>query len=213
MPAKVSDSVRATVTAGLAKLVDDVNQYAPPIHAPTAKGTADPRPVRTQPWITNNSPTVAITSESHSAPEERSRCDRLIASSSNIRFASIVPTHPPIVCATAYSAVSRVEMVPSRRSTSVTIGLKCAPAGADSLGDQPADEVEAELADTGLGLRRQFDVGGVQRVDHDPSSTVATDEMRSRSSATVASNAAFVPTGTGSGTDQCSQPPGPSSSS
>ncbi len=26
MPANVSDSVRATVTAGLAKLVDDVNQ-------------------------------------------------------------------------------------------------------------------------------------------------------------------------------------------
>ena len=26
MPAKVSDSVRATVTAGLAKLVEDVNQ-------------------------------------------------------------------------------------------------------------------------------------------------------------------------------------------
>ena len=28
MPAKVSESVRATVTAGFAKLVDDVNQYA-----------------------------------------------------------------------------------------------------------------------------------------------------------------------------------------
>ena len=29
MPAKVFDSVRPMVTAGLAKLVDDVNQYAP----------------------------------------------------------------------------------------------------------------------------------------------------------------------------------------
>ena len=28
MPAKVFDSVRANVTAGLAKLVDEVNQYA-----------------------------------------------------------------------------------------------------------------------------------------------------------------------------------------
>ena len=28
MPAKVSDSIRATVTAGLAKLVELVNQYA-----------------------------------------------------------------------------------------------------------------------------------------------------------------------------------------
>ena len=29
MPANVSDSVRASVTAGLAKLVDDVKKYAP----------------------------------------------------------------------------------------------------------------------------------------------------------------------------------------
>ena len=28
MPANVSDKLRATVMAGLAKLVDDVNQYA-----------------------------------------------------------------------------------------------------------------------------------------------------------------------------------------
>ena len=35
MPAKVSLNMRATVTAGLAKLVDEVNQYAAPIHAAT----------------------------------------------------------------------------------------------------------------------------------------------------------------------------------
>lgn len=31
IPANESDNVRATVTAGLAKLVDDVNQYAAPM--------------------------------------------------------------------------------------------------------------------------------------------------------------------------------------
>lgn len=63
MPAKLFDSIRATVTAGLAKLVEDVNQYDPPMHAPTASGTAAPRPVRTHPWMTSSTPTVAITHE------------------------------------------------------------------------------------------------------------------------------------------------------
>ena len=73
MPAKESDRVRATVTAGLAKLVEEVNQYAPPIQTPTAKGTARARPVRTQPWITSSRPTVATTSESQSAPRRAGR--------------------------------------------------------------------------------------------------------------------------------------------
>ena len=38
IPAKVSDSVRARVTAGLAKLVDEVKKYAPVMYAPTANG-------------------------------------------------------------------------------------------------------------------------------------------------------------------------------
>ncbi len=36
IPAKLSERVRAMVTAGLAKLVEDVNQYAPAIQNPTA---------------------------------------------------------------------------------------------------------------------------------------------------------------------------------
>ena len=36
MPANVFVSDRAMVTAGLAKLVDDVNQYAAVMYAPTA---------------------------------------------------------------------------------------------------------------------------------------------------------------------------------
>src|SRR5258706_11043956 len=119
MPANVSENMRAIVTAGLAKLVDDVNQYAPPIHTPTANGTADARPARTQPWITNSKPIVATTSDSHSAPEERTRVDRSTAGKLNIRFTTTVPMQPPILCATEYSTASRVEIVPSSRSTSV----------------------------------------------------------------------------------------------
>jgi hypothetical protein len=36
IPANESDIERAKSTAGFAKLVDEVNQYAPPIHTPTA---------------------------------------------------------------------------------------------------------------------------------------------------------------------------------
>ena len=44
---------------------------------------------------------VAITSDNHSAPDDRTFVDTFTASSSNMRFARIVPTHPPAVCATA----------------------------------------------------------------------------------------------------------------
>ena len=47
IPAKVSVKTRATVTAGFAKLVDDVNQYAAPMYAPTVGATHTPRPVLT----------------------------------------------------------------------------------------------------------------------------------------------------------------------
>ena len=64
MPAKVSESVLAMVTAGLAKLVELVNHV----------GAADPggdgerdhgcSTAWTQPWMTSNRPTVATTSDS-----------------------------------------------------------------------------------------------------------------------------------------------------
>jgi hypothetical protein len=38
MPAKVFESERAMVMAGLANEVDEVNQYAAPIHAATIQG-------------------------------------------------------------------------------------------------------------------------------------------------------------------------------
>src|SRR5437868_5125254 len=97
MPAKVFESVRAMVTAGLAKLVDEVNQYAPAIHSPTANGTARARPVRTHPWITRMRPMVATTSDSHSAADDRCLVDTLMAGSWNIRLAITAPQHAPIV--------------------------------------------------------------------------------------------------------------------
>src|ERR1700722_833771 len=58
MPENVSETARASVTAGLANDVDDVNQYAAVIYAPTAKGTAVGLR-RTQPQITASRPNVA----------------------------------------------------------------------------------------------------------------------------------------------------------
>src|SRR6478735_6763564 len=101
IPANVSDIVRAIVTAGLAKLVDEVNQYAPPIHTPTANGTAAARPVRTQPWITSRRPNVATTSDSHKAAEDRDVVDHWTAGRSNIRLATIAPRQAPTTWAPA----------------------------------------------------------------------------------------------------------------
>ena len=50
------------VTAGLAKEVEAVNQYAAPIHAPAAQATCWTQPVRTRATMTNSSPAVATTS-------------------------------------------------------------------------------------------------------------------------------------------------------
>ena len=49
IPANEFERVRAIVTAGFANDVEDVNQYAPVIHAPTANGTVEPFPERTMP--------------------------------------------------------------------------------------------------------------------------------------------------------------------
>ncbi len=49
IPEKVSVMVRAIVTAGLAKLVDEVNQYAAVMYPPTAKATRSALLERTVP--------------------------------------------------------------------------------------------------------------------------------------------------------------------
>ena len=48
-----------------------------------------------QPWMTSSSPTVATTSASQSAPDERVLVERSMAGSSNIRLARTAPTQPP----------------------------------------------------------------------------------------------------------------------
>src|SRR5690606_26799828 len=91
MPANVSDSARATVTAGLAKLVELVTQYAPTIHPATANATTSERPDRTQPWITSSRPRVATISDNHRAGEDRSAVASWTAGSSNMMFATTAP--------------------------------------------------------------------------------------------------------------------------
>jgi hypothetical protein len=61
MPENVFETVRASVTAGLANDVDDVNQYAAVMYAPTANGTAPARS-REHPHITAIKPNVATNS-------------------------------------------------------------------------------------------------------------------------------------------------------
>ena len=99
MPAKVFENVRAIVTAGLAKLVDDVNQYAAPMYAPTANGAADPRPERATPKIDEQQPAVATASASQSPPPDRVLVDHSTAGSENIRLARIAPAMPPAIWA------------------------------------------------------------------------------------------------------------------
>ena len=50
--------------------------------------------MRTHPWITSNRVTVATTSDSHRAGEDRSLVDSSTAGSSNIRLATTAPAHP-----------------------------------------------------------------------------------------------------------------------
>jgi hypothetical protein len=61
MPLKVSVAARARETAGLAKDVDEVNQYAAVMYQATAYGVAD-LCVRWQPQITIIRPKVATNS-------------------------------------------------------------------------------------------------------------------------------------------------------
>ena len=64
IPANVSENIRDTVTAGFAKLVDEVKKYAAPMYAPTATAITTPflRGIRK---ITISRPSVAITSPNH----------------------------------------------------------------------------------------------------------------------------------------------------
>src|SRR5579864_7186029 len=127
MPANVSESVRAIVTAGFAKLVEDVSQYAPPMYAPTPMGTSAVRPDRTPPKITSSRPNVAMTSLNQRWGPHRTVDEISTAGSANITLATTAPATPPPICATPYASTSGPLMPPKRQSASVTTGFKWAP--------------------------------------------------------------------------------------
>src|SRR5437763_2160769 len=127
MPVNVFVKVRATVTAGFAKLVDDVNQYAAPIYAPTSNGATDDRPDRAMPNTTSTSPAVATISPNHSPPPERVLVDHSTAGSEYMRLTSIAPQIPPEICSGMYASRSRRLIPPKNASARLTTGLRCAP--------------------------------------------------------------------------------------
>src|SRR5258708_6246550 len=126
MPANVSLAARASVTAGFANDVDDVNQYAAVMYAPTANGTTPGR-LRADPQITARSPNVATNSPTHCPIPVRSWRDAENKGSPNITCAIATPTNAPASCATTYAGTSRHGVPPCAASESVTAGLKCAP--------------------------------------------------------------------------------------
>ncbi len=95
IPAKVSESMRPTVIAGFAKLVEEVKKYAAPIYAPTAAGAVRARPVRASAKITSSSPAVAMISDRKWPGEARCLAEMLTAGRENIRLATTAPAMQP----------------------------------------------------------------------------------------------------------------------
>src|ERR671930_440584 len=99
IPAKVSLKARPTVTAGFANEVEEVNQYADPMYAPTAAGATAARPDDANAKISTMSPAVATTSPSHRWAALRSFVDQDTAASPYIRFATTAPATAPTIWA------------------------------------------------------------------------------------------------------------------
>ena len=127
IPAKVSEKVRATVTAGLAKLVDEVKKYAPAMYAATASANHCSLRDLTTPIITIKRPKVAMASDNQISHPVRFFVDQLTTSSSNMRLAAIAPDIPPMNWASTKNPAVRVSICFSVLAHSVTIGLKWAP--------------------------------------------------------------------------------------
>src|ERR1700731_3638142 len=111
MPANVSLRHRASVTAGFAKEVEAVNQYAAVMYAPTANGTASDRRLA-HPQITARRPKVAITSLSACGKPVRTWVDQANVGSPNIASAPATPTNAPTSCAGTYAETSRTDRPP-----------------------------------------------------------------------------------------------------
>src|SRR5437763_13578490 len=97
MPANVLEHSRPTLSAGLAKLVELVNQYAAPMYAPTAAGAEAPRRVRASEKMTSNRPRVAMTSANRCAGLARCLVEMLTAANANIALAAIAPMMQPTI--------------------------------------------------------------------------------------------------------------------
>ena len=123
IPAKVFDRLLASVAAGLAKLVEDVNRMAAPMYAPTAYGTAAERWERMRPKTTRTRPRVAMTSEAHKPLVVRTCCDTSTAGSPKMTFARTAPTVAPASWAATYVSASRGASPPDTQATSVIAGL------------------------------------------------------------------------------------------
>ena len=128
IPANELERVRAIVTAGFAKEVEEVAKYAAVMYPATAKGAMTCRPDVATPKTIMRRPNVATISPSQMPPPERTCVERFTASSPNIRFAMIAPITPPTIWAITYPTASFVDLSPpNMRSAIVTTGLRCAP--------------------------------------------------------------------------------------
>src|ERR1700735_5368637 len=95
MPAKVSENMRPTLIAGLAKLAELVKKYAAPMYAPTGAGALDVLRVRASEKITSSSPAVPMTSANRCAGEARWWVEMLTAASENMPLATMEPSAQP----------------------------------------------------------------------------------------------------------------------
>src|SRR5215475_12092277 len=97
MPAYVVVRLRPMVTAGLANEVDAVNQYAAPIHAPTAQLTCWSRPLLARVTMTSIRPAVATISLSSNGAPVLCLCDGLRIVWPNMASASAAPAMAPAI--------------------------------------------------------------------------------------------------------------------
>ena len=126
MPENVSVNVRATVTAGFAKDVDAVNQYAAVIYSPTDIGTESLFSLSVT-KIVNNRPNAAINSEIHWEKPYLIFEEYCNSSKSNIKCAMTTPTIPPQNCAIIYKINVSLLISLFKKKTRETAGLKWAP--------------------------------------------------------------------------------------
>jgi hypothetical protein len=125
IPANVSESERAMVTAGFANEVDAVNQYAAVMYA-TAKGTTLDR-VREHPQITHNSPNVATNSLKTCAPPLRAAVTGKQPEGQTWRAPRSRRRFRPGIAPQRTRPRPAIPNPCSSASATLTAGLKCAP--------------------------------------------------------------------------------------